>query len=87
MPESAPQPAVSRQDRRHSEAPAGENLPTDRPWLIGEAGAFLRVDARTVRRLIARGTLPACRVPGTRKILIDPEAVRQLVASSTTGLR
>ena len=77
MPTSQPAPVANRAHLRHPE------LPTDRPWLIGEAADYLRVDARTVRRLVACGTLPVSRVPGTRKLLFDPAAVRQLVAANT----
>jgi excisionase family DNA binding protein len=56
-------------------------LPLDRPWLIHEVASYLRIDPRTVRRLVARGTLPVGQVPGTRKLLFDPAEVRNVVAA------
>jgi len=56
--------------------------PTDRPWVIGEVAEYLRVEPRTVRRLVARGVLHVCRVSGTRRMLFLPGDVRDVVVEA-----
>jgi len=58
------------------------DLPTDRPWTLEEAAGFLRESPRTTRRRAARGDLEVIRLPGSRKMLFDPESVRGFFGSA-----
>lgn len=64
-------------------AAAGNTLDMERPWTLPETSAFLREAQRSTRRRIARGELPVIRLPGSRRLLFDPRAVRRFVASNT----
>lgn len=56
---------------------------TDRPWTLPETSGYLREDPRTTRRRVARGELPAIRLPGSRRLLFDPSQVRRFVTANS----
>jgi len=53
----------------------------ERPWTLAEVADYYREDQRTTRRRIERGELHPLRLPGSRRLLFDPVAVRSLLSS------
>ena len=54
----------------------------EHPWTLSEVAAYYREDQRTTRRRIERGELHPLRLPGSRRLLFDPVAVRSLLDST-----
>lgn len=66
----------NRPERRHPE------ITSDMPWTLDEVSTYLREDPRTTRRRVARGELPAIRLPGSRRLLFDASQVRGFVSAN-----
>jgi excisionase family DNA binding protein len=49
---------------------------------VEETADVLRCSKRTVQAAIARGDIPAVRLPGMRRVLIDPDALEQALTNS-----
>ena len=48
---------------------------------LDAAAGYLSLDAMTVRRLIARGSLSPVRIKGVRRVLIDRQDLDRLIAA------
>lgn len=51
---------------------------------VKEAAALLRMDRTTLIRSIRRGVVPAIRIPGTRKWLIDQKILDSVMHYNTS---
>jgi excisionase family DNA binding protein len=54
----------------------------DKPLDVPGAAEALNLCPATVRRLIKNGALPAIRIPGCDRVLIDPRDLRALLDKS-----
>jgi hypothetical protein len=56
--------------------------PEDKPWDLGQTAEFLGECDKTTRKRVARGELPAIRLPNSRRLLFNPATVRSFVKAN-----
>jgi hypothetical protein len=66
---------------------AADAILARRPWNLTETADYLREDAKTVRRRVARGELPVIVLPGSRRLLFDPPTIEGFVQSNIRTVR